>query len=316
MTTSCYVLPRAQKSLRSQWLAPAFALCGLALLTSTVQADPLTFTVDSTQSYLTLNIPNFSLSGLTINLTAQNRTNGAPAPTAWSANSTTGNTAFVSGTFATTIGGSLSGQSLSSIQFIAGANNLAAIASGNYRPNPAAYNSTTSHYDNNSGAPGAYGSTVHSTLGNAGLVSFDNVTYDIGSNNLPASGGVGSGTFATGADLSTGILSSVFSAQGLSVIIAGQVLPNDTGGLSGVSAPNTLASANYTFTSPTNLQVVVPVNIPISIDLGGGTFINGTAFGQFVGNAAVPEPSTLALAGLGMVSLVAMVRRRRNAKIG
>ena len=74
------------------------------------------------------------------------------------------------------------------------------------------------------------------------------------------------------------------------------------------------AGATYNYTSSTNLQIKVPISIPISIDTGGGVFINGTASGQFVANAAVPEPSTIALAGLGMVSLVAMVRRRRKSQ--
>ena len=97
-------------------------------MASAAHADPLVFTVDSTQSYLTLNIPNFtistgnaSLGNLTLNLQAQNRTNGAPLATAWSASTTTGNTAFISGTIATTVGGSFTGQTLSAIQFIAGA---------------------------------------------------------------------------------------------------------------------------------------------------------------------------------------------------
>ena len=115
-------------------------------------------------------------------------------------------------------------------------NSLAAINSGNYRPNPAAYNAITSIYNNNGPGPGAYGATVHASIGNAGLVSFDNVTYDIGSNSLiPASTTVGSGTFPVNlGNLSTGILNSVFSAQGLSLFIVGQVLPNGTGSL-GVS---------------------------------------------------------------------------------
>jgi hypothetical protein len=316
MTTSCLNLPCARTSLRVNLLAPALALCGIALAASAARADALSFTVDSTQSYLTLNIPNFSLSGLTINLTAQNRTNGFPLGTAWSTNTNTGNTAFISGTFATTVGGSFTGQTLSSIQFISGANSLAAINSGNYRPNPAAYNAVTSIYNNNGPAPGAYGSTVHSTLGNAGLVSFDNVTYDIGSNNIPASFTAGAGTFPVnlaGQEVNAGILSSIFSAQGLSVLIAGQVLPNGTGSLDPFSSPDTSTTpGTYSYTSSTNLQVLIPVNVPFSIALGGGVFINGNAFGQIVGNAAVPEPSTFALAGLGLVSLVAMVRRRRN----
>jgi len=308
------------KSKRFRLATAALAVCGVALMASAAQAQiGLTFTVDSTQSYITLNIPNFTISGNTINLTGQNRTNGAPIGTAWSASTTTGNTAFVTGTIATTVGGSFTGKTLTAIQFVSGANNLSAIASGNYRPNPAAYNAVTSAFNNNSAAPGAYGATVHTILGNAGLVSFDNVTYDVGTNSaLPASGTVTTGTFVTNAPsnpLNTGILGSVFSDQGLSLFLVGQILPNGSGSLTGVTAGNTTDGATYTYNgADTNLQIKVPINIPVSINLGGGTFINGFAGGQMVANAPVPEPSAFALAGLGFVSIVALVRRRRRLR--
>lgn len=315
MTTSSLTFLRALTALRVNLLAPALALCGIAFGASAARADALTFTVDSSQSYITLNIPNFTYSGNAINLTGQNRTNGAPIAAAWSASTNTGNTAFVTGTLATTVGGSFTGQTLSAIQFISGSNSLLALNSGNYRPNPAAYNSTTSIYANNGSAPGNYGTVAHVSLGNAGLVSFDNVSYDIGSNALlPTSNTVGAGTFAVNnGDVTAGVLSSIFSVQGLSLFLVGQVLPNASAQLGSqvtVNVPS--ANATYAYTSPTNLQITVPLSVPFAIDVGGGVFINGTASGQFVANAPVPEPSTFALAGFGLLSLVAMVRRRRN----
>lgn len=326
MTTLSMNLPRALRSLCATLFAPALALCGLAFLASAAHADPLTFSIDSTQSFLTLNIPNFTIStglpalgNLTLNLQAQNRTNGAPLSTPWSASTNTGNTAFISGTIATTVGGSFTGQTLSAIQFIAGANNLTALSSGNYRPNPAAYNAITSAYNSNAAGPGAYGSLIHGNglAGNAALTSFDNVVYDIGTNALlPTSNTVNSGTFAVNDlvnPINTGILSSLFSVQPLGTIAALGAISNEVTTLPGLVAGDIATTlGTYTFTSPTNLQITIPLVVPVSISLGGGTFINGLATGQFVANATVPEPSTLALAGLGMVSLVALARRRRK----
>src|SRR6185437_7662347 len=106
----------------------AFWFAGLA------RAEHVDFVVDSSRSYLTLAIPNFLFSGASFNLNGQNRTNGAPLATAWS--TTTGNTAFLSGSFSTTIGGSFSGGSISSVQFISGSSTMTALTSGNFRPNP------------------------------------------------------------------------------------------------------------------------------------------------------------------------------------
>ena len=123
-------------------LVAALAVCVLALSAAQVRADTLSFTVDSTQSYLTLNLPNFTIStgnallgNATVSINGQNQANGSPLGTAWS--TSTGNKAFISGTIATQVGGSFKGKTLSAIQFISGANNLNALASGNYRPNPA-----------------------------------------------------------------------------------------------------------------------------------------------------------------------------------
>jgi hypothetical protein len=295
--------------IRTRHCTPAILICLFA--SSIARADALQFTVDSTQSYLTLNIPNSTVPGTgSLNFTGQSRINGAPISTAWSASTTTGNTAFISGTFATTVGGSLSGQTLTAIQFISGANNLAAINSGNYRPNPAAYNTATSLFSNNSASPGAYGVTVHTSIGNFALISLDNVTYDIGSNSaLPASGTAGAGTFVMNAPsnpVNAGILSSAYSLQGLPLLL--EAYPSSTGIFTGVSA-NTDASGTYSFPTKSEMQLKIPISIPFSFDLGG-TLVNGTASGQLVANAAVPEPSTLILAALGVLAVLTVRRRR------
>jgi hypothetical protein len=214
------------------------------------------------------------------------------------------------------VGGSFTGQTLTAIQFTAGANNLSALSSGNYRPNPAAYNAATSVYANNSAAPGDYGATVKSTLlGNAALISFDNVMYDIGTNSaLGASGTIGSGTFVTNDPLNplnVGVLNSTLSLQGFSLFLVGQVLPNLSQNSGSLVNANGTDGATYAYTSPTNLQIKIPIYIPISISTSG-TFINGTGSGILVANATVPEPATIGLAAVGFVSVVALVRRRRR----
>jgi hypothetical protein len=296
---------------RAKLATSALTACVLAMMAATVQAQTgLTFTVDSTQSYLTMTVPNFSYSGSAINLTGENRTNGAPIGTAWSASTTTGNTAFMSGSIATTVGGSLSGKTLTAIQFVSGANNLSALTSGNYRPNPAAYNAATSLYNNNSTVPGNYGWTTHVLLGNGGLVSLTNVQYDIGTNSaLAASGTLNSGTFNVngtginaGNPVNLGILNSTFSLQGLYITLDEPVFPSLVTSFAIGSGITSAGAGTYTFTNPTNLQIKIPFSVPFTTDFVPGSDIiaNGTMSGQIVANAQVPEPSTI---GLERVSL-------------
>lgn len=297
-------------------MAATVAAAGVVLAADAVRATPLTFTLDSTQSYVSLTIPNFSISGNNVNV--HNQSGG----TVW----TSGNKAFVAGTLSTDFGGSLSGQTMTAIQFIGGANNLFALTTGNYRPNPAAYNSALSGaggggvYMNNSTAPGDYGAAASVILGTAVYFQFQNVTYDTSSNPLPATGTVGTGGFVTNNPLNplmTGINTATLSDQGLSLFLVGQIVPNELANLAAGSIPlaaNTTDAATYTFTSPTNLRINVPILVPISINLSG-TFINGVASGQFVANAVVPEPSTFALTGLGVLSVVALARRRRRRRL-
>ena len=57
---------------------------------------------------------------------------------------------------------------------------------------------------------------------------------------------------------------------------------------------------------------------PHASSTNGGAFTVGTdtrgAFRVTVGTAAVPEPSTLALTGLGMLGMAAWLRRRKKAR--
>ena len=295
----------------------AFAFL-ILMASSTAHAEALQFTVDSTKSYLTLNVPNFSYSGNGININGENRTNGAPINAAWSASTTTGNTAFMSGTIATTVGGSLSGKTLTAIQFVSGANNLSALNSGNYRPNPAAYNSATSLYNNFTPAPGNYAWTAHISLGNAALASLENVQYDIGTNSaLAASGTLNSGTFnvnGTGIDagnpVNLAILNSTFTQQGLGILLEA-IFPSFVSTFAVDSSITSAGAGTYTFTNSTNLQIKIPFSAPFTTDFvpGSGILANGTMTGQIVANAHVPEPSTLILAALGGLALLAWRRR-------
>jgi hypothetical protein len=293
------------------------AVLGVFVGAGSTRAEHVDFVVDSSNSYLTLAIPNFLYSGASFNLNGQNRTNGAPLATAWS--STTGNTAFVSGSFSTTIGGSLSGGTINSVQFIAGSSTMTALTSGNFRPNPAAFNSAAPvpNYNNNSPHAADYGGVVHSaTFANAAYFSLSSSTVDLETTN-PVS--VVTNQFPVnlvGNSLITGLSTTLFGLQGGNVPLLGTIIPNQLTPLSGLSQGDVATGmGNFVLGSSGNpTTLTIPISVPFSIPIGGGIFLNGTATGQVVASA-VPEPSTLGLAGLAGTFVAVWMRRRQRAGV-
>ncbi len=278
------------------------ALGLVCLSLRTVHAAPVTWTIDSTASVISMSIANFSYSGNTVNIAGQNATNGAPLTT-WS--TTTGNSAFLTGTIATDWA-----NNGTTIQFLGGQSNIATLTSGNYRPNAAAYNSTTSTYENNGAAAADYALTAHTILGNVALMSFNNVTYDIASGPLPISSSV----FAA-SNTSVGGLADV-AVQGLNLAIVGQVIPNGISPDSVISnQPNNvnlgvIISPNP-IGDPTLRELSFPVNIHLDFTSFGVPGATATFHGTIVATAhVVPEPASITLAGIAGFSLLAVARRR------
>ena len=175
-------------------LAAVVAACAVALATNGVRAADITWTIDPTRSNLSFTIPDFSLSGLNIHINGQGP-GGAPSSSAWGP--TTGNFAAIGpGTFMSDIGGGgvsvsdVAGGSIPNITFLNNQASMSAAISGQYRPNPAAWNgSQTNGYVNNNPQFGNYGNTILSTLGNAAVSGTFGAGYNIASSTLPVAGG-------------------------------------------------------------------------------------------------------------------------------
>lgn len=356
-------------------LAAVVAVCMVALATNVVRAADITYTIDSSQSFLNFVIPNFTLSGLNITVTGQNPATGAPNGIPWDQTGSSpipGQTAPIAGTFMSDIGGAgvsvsaVAGGTIPDITFL---NNQAAMSAGftgMYRPNPAAWNgSTTSGYINNGPQFGSYGNVINTQLGNGGLTMATQIGYNIASSTLPVAAGTfptnftgvqntpladnglgpvgaGSGVFLASKDASGGL----YSIQGLTLFIAGKVIPDivlplgfadqasngltpgtiqfggvegGNGGLVGLGLGNAITPASGAGSIGlvgSTLTVTVPLSIPYVLNVSSTVQVVGYLTGQVVGVATVPEPSTFALAGAGgLVALGAFMRRRRQRKL-
>ena len=85
---------------------------------------------------------------------------------------------------------------------------------------------------------------------------------------------------------------------------------NGTTNIGGNSGPNSLAGNGSVVTAGGFQTITVPVNVDVTVNTGL-IVVDAVFVGQIVAKAAVvPEPSTFALAGLGLIALVPMVRRR------
>ena len=135
----------------------------------------------------------------------------------------------------------VAGGNIPNITFLTGQASMSAAISGQYRPNPAACNgSTTSGYINNGPQSGSYGNTISSPVGNAGLTMATGIHYNVASSTLPVTGGTfptnfsgtqglplvqapvgsGSGVFFASTDTSGGF----FGVQGMELFIVGHAV--------------------------------------------------------------------------------------------
>jgi len=351
------------------FLSMGAAICLTAVTTCESRAADVTWTIDSSQSYLTFSIPNFSLSGLNINITGQNPATGAPVSTPW--NAATGNTTNISGTFMSDIGGpgtsvnDVAAGNLPNVTFLENQSSMSAGISGLYRPNPAAWTgASTNGYLNNAPQFGNYGNTIHTQLGNAAVTGQFATTYNIASSTLPVVAGSFSTNFSGTQGLplqgpavgtGTGVLfqssyanGGLYAVQGsgFSLFLVGPspipdlVLPTGyadqlanhvtpgtiqfggvEGGIGGLNALGlgnliTPSSGSGSLSvSAGTASVLVPLSIPFVLNVAAGVQINGVLTGQVVAHSAVPEPSTVAMAGTGgLFALAALVRRRRQLR--
>lgn len=293
----------------------------------------LNWNIDESVSILTLAMPDqaISLNGTAATVRVRNQTTANSGDNVWDV----GNRAWVDGTISSDItAGGGGNYANGSISFTGGTHSMVGLttttpvltpppATDNhlYRPNPAAFNSTSTNTANPNGqftntttAPGVFGARVRATVTSpftitvdAAYISFLDVDYDLASTGaVPISGG----SFAAN-QLSMGIADTHIAFDGLSIILVGQLIPDSVG--TQLTVPNTLNSlasaGSVTQLSPTQLQMTIPVNVPIVLNLSGVT-LNASVAGSIVAYALIPEPATAVLLTAGIAGLAAYGRRR------
>jgi|GEM_PF-4192444 len=284
----------------------------LAFLSQASSAAVLTWNLDSSLSYLQLAVP-----------TQPVKAGGTPSGNAFFTNQgvnsgswTIGNQAAMSGSISTDF------DEGSSIKFRAGEHILSALNSGNYAPDFATWNSGTETYSPpNQLAPAAYGGQIGTTQAGVLLVvvndavrfAIRDISYDLSSADIP----LVANQFAAN--------QTTFGMSDGDAGLRGNAtfgVPSDLGTLveTGISVNGANVAALGTITTPDPMQpnlrkLTLPITIPITLNLFDGwlSTLNGTATGEIVAFAMVPEPSSLVLGGAALaIGLVAVIRRRRN----
>jgi hypothetical protein len=292
---------------RQKWMLAVFLV---GLTTATAQSALVTWNIDSSQSFLRLTIPDqdLVLGGQDLIIRLRDVGNND----AWT--DAGGRASNIQGTLATNFSGS-------SISYLSGQHSVTAIESGSFRPNPAAWNSglvngenPDGQYSNNSGAPAAFAARVYAgALG--GFLNFDaaflairDVSYALsGSSNLSSSGGLQVADDPS--NFLLGIESSSIDIDGLDLGFLGQPIPDirdqSLGGLLGSSSANTLEIENL---GGLDRKLTQLIEISVEFDVNG-ILVQGSASGQIVAFATIPEPSSASL--LALATFVGMFRRRR-----
>ena len=298
---------------RTGWRAVhALLLVSLLATPATTWAVPLTWTIDSSLSSLSMAVPDQSVTidSLTATIQFRNQSGGNAGP--WNV----GNTAPVAGTIATDyVDGT-------SIQFLSIASDIYAPTSGNYRPNPAAFNpgainasNPEGQFSNSSTSPGVFGGRVRANLiitVDAAYFNFYEVSYTLDSSAL----GITAGSFAADA-LSFGFEEVVAGFDGINTIV-GQPIPDVQAAIvTGFLAANLALGGTVTSPDPVGnpllRRLTIPIDTDFALDLGDGLALSSTVSGTIVAFAtlSLPEPGMLVLLG---VALALQASRRLRAR--
>ena len=263
--------------------------------------------VDPSQSYVRLAIPDttLDLNGTAVTVRLRDANSNA-----WS--DAGGRRAFLDGTIETDLNDG------SSVEFLSGTHNLFALEQTLLRPNPAQFDPGAVNADNPDGqytgtgtALAAYGAKVRGTAlsiitFDAAYLAFRDVLFDIASGVVPLTGG----TTIAGSATNVGIASANIDADGLALPLGlGQPIPDLINQNVSLGTLTNVAGGTVTNLGGDFRKLLLTVNVPISLDVEG-IIVNGTATGQIVAFATVPEPSTVLMATMAMLGLCWTGRRR------
>lgn len=263
-----------------------------ALATSAANAANISWTIVSSASSITLSLPTatISTSGLNVSLYPRNQgTTGSGG--SWSV----GNKQNLAGYISTDT------DFTSYVDFLEGlgAQNFQALETGAVAPLANGDTGT---------APAAYGLRIHAralfgiTTGDISAAIRD---VELGLNSPSLT--VTAGSFAA-SGINVGIDTASLAYRGVGTI--GDLIGSGSASIDNLVSANSKAGAGSIADLGGNLrQITIPVNIPVLIDLEG-VVLNGTAIGQIVAIAVVPEPSTYAMMGIGLSMLAPMAVRR------
>jgi len=284
----------------SKLFAATLVAVGLSIAAATpARAALVSFDVDPAQSYGRITIPDFNYTvdvlG-TINVRPRNY--NVNNNNAWT--DAGGRLAPLDGTISTNLVDGVS------VQFNSGLNNLFAVETFNARPNPAVFNGTT--YTNTTTDLAAFATNIRTNnflASQLGLLAIRDTQLDIASGVIPLGGGTSIAGSATNLGLSSAQIGADFVGLAASAIddVLQSVTSDDLFGNTG--------AGSITVVDFLTRKLTLAVNLPLVFDLGDGVIINGNVQGQIVAYATlVPEPSTVAMAGVAALGLCFAGRRR------
>jgi hypothetical protein len=256
-----------------------------ALLSATpAAADRVTWTVDSTNSYLRLAVPDQAVPVPDVG-TVTVRFRDASSSTSWTDGG--GRRAALAGEILTDY------QDGVAISFRGGEHNVYAIESTALRPNPASWNATTTNYTDTTTAPAALGARIR---GSMSIFTFDiaylalrSLRFDL-TNNLSGPIPLTNGAFAS--------QTTQCGLQHMSADVDGLELPLGLGSpipdiRNGEMAPGVLTNAaggSIANLSALARKLTYTINLTnLTFDVEG-TLVTGSATGQIVATATLAPP--------------------------